>query len=668
MNDFEKFDNIENYFRYAIRTSIEYTSNQFNREPYDLYLYLSGLLNHSQTQTIDQKAYSALMVDLHDLKKTFNNDDLKTKMLEYKKALEIGKDVSINKSFKSIDTTLMCLNSDEVLLNTLLRSAKSITATESINNKEISKKIGYWNSFAKIYNVDIDDELTQINQTFKEIEGFDKNRELFKSIESIHKNYGLLKDSLLRLKNLNTNNKKGLIFEINKFLTINNNIEDIMNNDSISFNNPLLNKTFNEAMTNFKMYEHYNELNNQFMSIYEKTLNSHEYVPLNMAEKYYFLSLKDKKVLANFVEFRDADETINFSFEVENNKKYNALTFFHDGSVVIRDKNNNIKVSNSTLQTNNTASEMYESYIDNKLNKNPHIAKVIKNRMKKNPKSMKDCVSMMNTYIGNESILKANSFDIMKEFKNFRTFESLDDKMNANILDHKIKQYAHSIVSNKYRHLYDEYSYALFKEIYSMKVEAKVVQDLIGKKLASFKDCNEFNKALNKLYNSFNDFNLDAVSAKATRIGVKIELSENNILVVKIKDFEQSKALGSPSWCISRQKQYFNSYTKDDANQYFIFDFNKDAKDNSSMIGLTLTNDGAIHASHLKNDSRAERNELLNDIQFKIVKQNRDVYINITQSLALKIIAESSGIELNDANSKSSSTVNDFRGLPRLTI
>lgn len=53
--------------------------------------------------------------------------------------------------------------------------------------------------------------------------------------------------------------------------------------------------------------------------------------------------------------------------------------------------------------------------------------------------------------------------------------------MHKLIREHKIKKFAESIVSSKYKHLYNKESYKLFQELYDLSIDTKTLQEMIGK-------------------------------------------------------------------------------------------------------------------------------------------------------------------------------------------
>jgi len=290
---------------------------------------------------------------------------------------------------------------------------------------------------------------------------------------------------------------------------------------------------------------------------------------------------------------------------------------FADCSALIQNNRNEYQEVLSSKDMVELRSRLLGEYINEQFKKNPTIAKTFK--------QMKDIAyveyfdtfnKILNKYKENEPILKLNEFALLSTFKeaaannesSFLIYEKFDDAMSKIIRDHKIKQYIHSIASKKYDHLYNEETYKLAGELYDMKLPDNSLQDYVGKKLAAFKTPEQFNGALNKFLGSLNSFTLDATKAKANTYGIEVISENDNKLILRIKNFNQSHAMGSASWCISRDESYFRSYA-DRREQYFIFDFSKDNTDNNSMIGVTLETNGDYSTAHYKDDSECEEDE-----------------------------------------------------------
>jgi hypothetical protein len=181
-------------------------------------------------------------------------------------------------------------------------------------------------------------------------------------------------------------------------------------------------------------------------------------------------------------------------------------------------------------------------------------------------------------------------------------------------------------LSNKYKDLLTKDALESFKTLYDSKISEKELQSLIGKKLASIKTTEEFEKYLEKVINQFNGFNPEALTGKLAKMNIEPLLTENDIYVFEVKTFEESKALGSPSWCIARNDYHFNTYTSSEKRQFFIYDFNKSEKSNESMIGITLEKSGSFNTQHLKNDDYVSPTEFLKDIQKRLILKEVDQY------------------------------------------
>ena len=285
-------------------------------------------------------------------------------------------------------------------------------------------------------------------------------------------------------------------------------------------------------------------------------------------------------------------------------------------------------------------------YIRNTFNKNPTVAKNFIDILQKDESSsltVKRLMPSIETYANNLDFFNNKPFDLKAEFADsfnkyrkdiYRVYEDLDDKLTRKIKDHKVNQYAHSIASNKYMHLYNEESYKIIEDIFDLKLKNDIFQDYIGKKIAAYKTPEQFNEGLSIFLKSFNGFDMQSMLLKAENAGVQIISESDDILIIEIDNYEQSKLLGSSSWCIVRDESYFNSYTGDGNKQYFIYDFSYESSDNNSMIGFTLDAEGEHYAAHYKDDDEVNENE-------NILMYARDMVNELNQRLTMVRTAKS---------------------------
>lgn len=336
------------------------------------------------------------------------------------------------------------------------------------------------------------------------------------------------------------------------------------------------------------------------------------------------------------VEFR----SLNIVAVINNikNASITAAVVFDDKSVVVKKKGyEGFQFSPSSFVGTDLVLSGYMAEVEHMLRKNPSMNKSVKVLMRNIKakyindqsllfQSLKGLKVGLKSYFDNENILKAHSFDMITELKTSRSFEEFDDKIHKVVRKHKIEQYAMSIVSNKYKNLYSEKTLTLMEELYDMGISTHVLQDMIGKKMASIKNTRSLNAALKSLFDSINGFEISNIKMKAAANNVKILFEAEDYLVLEIDSFKQSKAMGSPSWCISREQYHFDTYTEGGNIQVFAYDFSLTSKDNKSIVGVTLTRHMKVHAAHNKNDT---------ELRDKAIKQK-----------VIKIVADSKGIVL----------------------
>lgn len=377
-------------------------------------------------------------------------------------------------------------------------------------------------------------------------------------------------------------------------------------------------------------------INNNFLNIREikASMNNTEYTKSSYIQK----NSSNEDSTSKFISQKLITEWTKTKIDI-NNEKYESLIIFDDESIAFKKTDGTYLVPFTNFESRDIIKDVVEQEIEFKLKKKPTLSKQFKKVSAHKINSSLKIFSTINTFLENENILKNSDLSIISELEkihsyspyNFdyfessssNTFEILDDKMNSIVREHKIKQYAHSIASNKYMHLYNQDIYETIKEIYDMNISASTLQLYIGKKIASFKTSDDFNSALMGYLDTINSFNPESIKLKALNNNVLISVEDDNLIILKIDNFNQSKVLGSPSWCISREAHYFNSY-KERSEQYFIYDFSKNSKDPLSMIGITLNNDGEVTAAHEKDDNNIMNKKVIIDKYKNLINKEKD--------------------------------------------
>lgn len=560
------------------------------------------------------------------------------KMMPVKSFNEINKEISKDlKNFK-INSNRLYININDVLQDSEI-SSKIINIGEirkSVNdykNYKIDKIPEYLNL---IYNqwIDLSPKkdhfkkekdiiLNNINENIKPFIEIIKD---FKEEENKGKNIFENLESLLRMKeeSISENNEKNLN-RANK--AINKNVVDIRKKE-VALNDILSGDSFKNLNDNLKMFE--KMLSNIKLTIPKDII-------YNQSES--ILSKYDKNnELSQFMLTKNIDNNLLDTIKLTKAQYFENIYILKDKSIIVKTKE-----GYKTPKTNGQEyKEYFEKVSDNiveySLRKKPTLINDFKELLHKENYNINGCIQAMNSFIQNETILRNYDFNIKENLKD-TTLEILDDQINAIKNKHSIRQLAHSITSNKYKHLYNEKTYDLFGELFESKVSEKIIQENIGKKVASLKTPEELNKTLEKFINFLNNFSHGAISSKAFETDSQSVYDFDNILILKVNDFETSNKLGSTSWCISRQKHYFNSYVTEEGNyQFFIYDFNKDAKNNESMIGITLHKDGTHEAAHLKDDRElSSSDKLYTDLRNIIISNNLNLFKELDKEIKYEI-------------------------------
>ena len=121
----------------------------------------------------------------------------------------------------------------------------------------------------------------------------------------------------------------------------------------------------------------------------------------------------------------------------------------------------------------------------------------------------------------------------------------------------------------------------------------------------------------------------------------------NNIVVLEVKSFDDCNKLFDKEgihWCIAQSEGHWNDYVGCLSHQYFIVDFNKlkkgqtsDDDNNNSLIGFTFTK-GELSAAHARNDkslrgSVYDKHGNYEGIEFEKILKEKGIY-NVVYSKA----------------------------------
>lgn len=360
-----------------------------------------------------------------------------------------------------------------------------------------------------------------------------------------------------------------------------------------------------------------------------------------------FVKETGKNDVLNFLNVKTVQDDILDKYVMTKGQKNEEVIIFKDGSIAFK--------KNGVYQSPEIKSGSYvqlsrdicQDVITFLLRKKPKLIEPFFNMMIKENYNIASAFVTINSSLKNEQILKNNGFDVLDKIKDFLniktkpeqgseyTLEQLDDEIADIKRIHDVQVFSASIISTKYKHLYNEKIHYQMLSLVDLKVTKDELQDNIGKKMAGFKTPEDLNAALQKYINSLQDFDMESVLRKSNNCNAKVVLQNDDLLVLKINDFEASKLLGSGSWCISRSSNHFESYVNErNTHQFFVFDFTKEANDSESMIGITLDQWGERSAAHLKNDDYlSESNKIFKRFQKEIIINNLELFPKMSKEL-----------------------------------
>lgn len=392
--------------------------------------------------------------------------------------------------------------------------------------------------------------------------------------------------------------------------------------------------------TDFK--DRINELNHEYPNIIRQLVRQferlHEIIVdanpqseiASMADRYCHL-MNTSGTLSQTVESYQLKSGSNciVSIELAEHRKIPEIIYFKDNSVSYKEAGKYQRLRNSE-ELALVVSQVEDCCIQEMLKNKPTIAKFFIEKHHDEKLSYRHSFHKVETaiksFIKHENILKNSKLDYTV-FQD-KDFEAIDDQINHVVYEHKVKAYANSILSNKNKHLMNDEAMGYFKELYDLEFPEEKLQTNIGSKIAAIKTPEEFTFAVKQLYASLSGFNYEAKQSLAETLGAKEIVHEDGFLVLEIDKYEQSKKLGSSSWCIVRDSVYFDDYVRNNSRQFFIYDFTKKEVDNDSMIGITLDKDGYNLFQHLKDDTSinygtsdfAKQTSRLSQIHYAILK------------------------------------------------
>lgn len=344
--------------------------------------------------------------------------------------------------------------------------------------------------------------------------------------------------------------------------------------------------------------------------------------------------------IVSFLQDKLNEDDIIDRYEFTKGQKNEEVFIFKDGSIASLKRGEYTTPEMKYGAYKELSEEISKDVASFLLRKKPKMIQPFIKKMAEEDYNVNGMYIAINSLIKNEQILKNYNFDVLTELDKAKNLEHFDDAVDKVKRTHEQNLLAASIFTGRYKELYDKKSAEHIKTLYELKVTREDLQDNIGKKMAGFKTSADVNEALKKYSNSLQEFEAEATINKAAKFNTNVAYHTDEMVILKINDFEASKALGSGSWCISRNESHFESYAgKANMLQFFVFDYTKDSNDKLSMIGITLDTDGSHSAAHIKNDDCLyESDKKFLHLQKTIIMENMDLF-NLCDYVKKKINA-----------------------------
>lgn len=128
--------------------------------------------------------------------------------------------------------------------------------------------------------------------------------------------------------------------------------------------------------------------------------------------------------------------------------------------------------------------------------------------------------------------------------------------------------------------------------------------------------------------------------AKRNCPDTEVCFDENNVVVLRVPSFNSSKKLcgnGRTSWCLTREASYFRNYTEsnNNAQQFFLFDFNKQEKHELAHVGFSVNPQKGINYAHTTRNNNLMGSQMIDGKGWNIHdvlkshKISKNVYIRL---------------------------------------
>lgn len=265
-----------------------------------------------------------------------------------------------------------------------------------------------------------------------------------------------------------------------------------------------------------------------------------------------------------------------------------------------------------------------------------------------------------NDYKDYKNLAKKENIVFENYFKDkdslINNFESFNDNLQKVIIKSKANKLKRRIISNKYNYLCNEETESLFLEMAQMDFTKQELQDFIGKKLSAFHYSEELNGALMNLMEIKEGWSVENWFKRMKKSNLiegrdyEIKEQKEDSLILNIKTFKASQALGSKMWCITRESYMYDHYREDMVDYQFHYDFSKPASDDSSMTAVLYDYIGEPTSVYSKADKEISKATVENPYVLDIIEKTKELECsnNPWDNILQKLIENREFLSLSD--------------------
>lgn len=199
-----------------------------------------------------------------------------------------------------------------------------------------------------------------------------------------------------------------------------------------------------------------------------------------------------------------------------------------------------------------------------------------------------------------EKLTSINNLD--RKVDEFEKLEDLYDYLQIFESNRSVNQIIKSLPSRTRQYVSEE-----LRELLRMKSGDKInkaIKNLYSKKGGKYHDSASLLQITKEVIeNVEGGWDMETIKAKLEAQGIMIVKETDHILMARIDNYTDSKAVGSKHWCIVTSESMWNSYVTDFTTQYFAWNFDKEQSDREHMFGCTISPSGVIANGHWADDA-----------------------------------------------------------------